>query len=164
MAIRGNFIASYLISIGYYVYSMDQELLSKPAHLINRTARMMIRKGEPEFRALGLAVAQLPVLGALKDGRALPQKELVRLAQIEQPTMAQLLGRMERDGLIQRDPDPDDKRSSLISLTSAAREKLPQVRELLVWGNEIALKGFSKKEVSMLAKLLRRVVENLEKV
>ena len=140
---------------------MDAEIFLKPGHLINRAARLFFRLGEGRFHALGLAIAQMPVLGALKDGTSLPQKELARLARIEQPTMAQLLARMERDGLIRRIPDPEDKRSSLISLTPLALRKLPQARELLVWGNTVALQGFTDREIATLSRLMKRVVNNL---
>lgn len=141
---------------------MDPEIFSKPGHWINRAARLHLRLGEPKLQQLGLAVAQLPVLGALKDGRSLSQTELARLVRIEQPTMAQLLARMERDGLIRRTPDPEDKRSSLISLTPAAIRKIPLARSLILKANEVSLEGFSEREIATLTRLLQRVVQNLE--
>ena len=45
---------------------------------------------------------------------------------MEQPTLAQLLARMERDDLIRRETDPQDKRSSLVSLTGIAVGRLPR--------------------------------------
>lgn len=141
---------------------MDSEIFSKPGHLINRAARLLMRRGEKPFRDIGLAIAQLPVLGALKNRATLSQTELARLVQIEQPTMAQLLNRMERDGLISRTPDPEDKRSSVIALTPAALEKLPEARALLLLGNEEAVAGFSEEEVKTLCELLQRVIRNME--
>ena len=141
---------------------MDAETFRRPSHLLNRSARLLTRWGEERFTALGLAVAQVPVLFALKDGRALTQKELARLARIEQPTMTHLLARMERDGLVQRTSHPDDKRSSLISLTPLALGKLPELRMLLWEGNAAALQGFTEEEAAVLSGLLRRVVNNLD--
>ena len=54
---------------------------------------------------------------------ALSQTALARWASVEQPTMANTLNRMERDGLIVRTPDPDDRRSALISLTKLGRQR-----------------------------------------
>ena len=62
---------------------------------------------------------------------ALTQKELARLAAIEQPTMAATLARMERDGLIERRADPDDGRSSLVSLSAKARRKAELVTQAI---------------------------------
>lgn len=141
---------------------MDAETFRRPSHLISRSARLLARWGEERFAALGLSVAQLPVLFALKDGRSLTQKELAHLARIEQPTMTHLLARMERDGLIQRTPNPDDKRSSLVSLTPLALEKLPDAKIVLREGNAAVLQGFTEEESAVLSGLLRRVVDNLD--
>ena len=57
-------------------------------HLIGRTARLLTRVGDARLKTLGLAGAQLPVFAALRDGSALSQSELARVAHVEQPTMA----------------------------------------------------------------------------
>lgn len=133
-----------------------------PGHYFSRIARSMARVGDIRLRELGFATAQLPVLGALADGSERSQAELARWAKVEQPTMAQLLSRMERDGLIRRVPDPCDKRSSLVSLTEETRARLPAAREMLVQGNRDATKGLAPEEVETLLDLLRRVLANVE--
>ena len=131
-----------------------------PAMLIATAARFRSRSADTRFRELGISVSQLPVLAALKDGARLSQKELTRLAGVEQPSMAQLLARMERDGLIRRDPDPADGRSSLISLSEHAIDRIEPARAVLARGNSEALTGFSESEVETLTALLHRVIEN----
>jgi DNA-binding MarR family transcriptional regulator len=133
-----------------------------PGHYFSRIARGMMRIGDMRLRALGFATAQLPVLTALKDGAKLSQTELARWAKVEQPTMAQLLSRMERDGIVRREPDPADRRSSLISLTDRARANLPAGREILIQGNKDITRGLSAAEVATLLSLLERVLANVE--
>jgi len=135
---------------------------STPGHFFSRIARAMTRIGDQRLKGLGFATAQLPVLTALKDGAKLSQGELARWAKVEQPTMAQLLVRMERAGLIKREADPTDGRSSLVSLTKAALKRIPQGRAILHQGNEEMLHDFSKAEVEMLLALLARVLANVE--
>ncbi len=141
---------------------MDEKILSGPGHYINRIARLGSRWLEPRLQKLGLAVAQVPVFGTIKNLGPLPQKELARLLHVEQPTMAQLLTRMERDGLIERRADPNDGRSSLLCLTPLAIRKSEPARDLLLEGSAIALQGLSKREISTLTRLLQRVLANLE--
>jgi MarR family transcriptional regulator, transcriptional regulator for hemolysin len=141
---------------------VDQEIFRLPGHLIQRSSRLLLRLGEEKFHPLGLGIAQMPVLYALKDGASLTQTELAKMAKIEQPTMAQLLTRMERDGLIRRTANPRDKRSSLISLTPLALKKLPLAKAALLEGSVEALQGFSEREITTLSRLLRRVVKNLD--
>ncbi len=140
----------------------DWDPMKAPGHYISRTARALARVGDIKLRELGFASAQLPVLAALKDGAQMSQTELAAWAKVEQPTMAQLLTRMERDGMIHRAPDPNDRRSSLISLTETARAKLPAGRAILQQGNRDATRGMSADEVKTLISLLSRVLANVE--
>jgi DNA-binding MarR family transcriptional regulator len=140
---------------------MVPDLSSSPGYLINRSSRLALRLAEEHFRPLGLTVAQMPVLYALMDGSSLTQQQLASLAQIEQPTMAQLLDRMDRAGLILRSSNPDDKRSSLVSLTPVALKRLPRVRESLAKSSKDMLKGLSAREIATLCSLMQRVLENL---
>jgi len=134
---------------------------STPAMLIMITARHLARLADTRFRGSGISTSQFPVLFALKNGARLSQKELTRLAGVEQPSMAQLLARMERDGLIQREPYPADGRSSLISLSDSALERIGPARAILARGNEDATAGMSEDEVETLVALLQRVLTNV---
>lgn len=142
----------------------DWTLFSNPAPLINMASRSLARLGERRVKAFGFSIGQMPVIYLLRDGAAMSQKELARFAKIEQPSMAQMLARMERDGLIRRTPDPNDGRSQLISLTEATLKKLPAAREALDEGRDEALAGFSEDEVATLLGMLRRLNENLDRM
>lgn len=134
---------------------------STAAYWINRASRALLRLHDARLRPLGFSMSQLPVLLALKDGGPLSQTELARRARVEQPTMAQMLARMERDGVIEREPDPADRRASLVSLTRRSRARLPRGMAALVQGERDATAGFSEEEKVLLRRLLRRVLENL---
>jgi MarR family transcriptional regulator for hemolysin len=140
----------------------DWDPMAYPGHYFSRIARGLARIGDLRLRELGLATAQLPVLVALKDGERMSQTDLARRAKVEQPTMAQMLARMERDGIIRRQPDPKDGRGSLVSLTKPARARLPAGRAILRQGNVEMTKGLSAREVETLVGLLRRILANVE--
>lgn len=160
-----RYIGPYTINIGSYAMTDgDWSPMRTPGHYISRIARAFARIGDMRLRELGFATAQLPVLTALKDGARLSQTELARWAKVEQPSMAQLLARMERDGIIRREPDPRDRRSSLIVLTDQARAKLPAGRAILEAGNREAMRGLSEEEVATLINLLQRVLANAEEM
>ena len=135
-----------------------------PLKLIGHVHRAFQRVADQLLRDQGFALGQLPVLMALKDGRPRSQAELARLAQVEQPSMAQLLNRMERDGLVERLPDPDDGRSRLISLTAACRERMPKAKGVMQMLGGEALQGFSAEEVEILAGLLERLADNVDEM
>ena len=143
---------------------MDLDVLSTPGHLISLAARGFARLSEARLKPIGFGVGHLPVLVALRDGRASTQRDLARFAKIEQPPMAQMLARMERDGLIRRAPDPADGRSSRITLTEAAEARLPDAVATLLRGNQEVLRDFTDAEVRLLVDLLTRLIANLDRV
>ena len=134
---------------------------SMPALLIAVAQRLLARIVDTRFRDIGISVSQLPVLVALKDGASLSQKELTRRAGVEQPSMAQLLARMERDGIIRRKPDPTDGRSSLISLAARTMKLIEPARAIMAQANRDALAGFDDDEVRQLVALLQRVIASV---
>src|SRR4051812_46952102 len=141
---------------------MDLDVLSTPGPLISLAARGFTRLSEARLKPIGFGVGHLPVLVALRDGQASTQRDLARFAKVEQPPMAQMLGRMERAGLIQRRPDPADGRSSRITLTQAAQSRLPDAIAVLLQGNQEVLQGFTDDEVRLLVELLKRLITNLD--
>ncbi|MDV4153409.1 MarR family winged helix-turn-helix transcriptional regulator [Rhizobium brockwellii] len=143
---------------------MDEDVLSTPGHLISLAARGFARLSESRLKPLGFGVGQLPVLVALQNGKASTQRDLARFARIEQPPMAQMLARMERDGLIERTRDPADGRSSRIVLMKTAQECMPKAVAALFQGNREALAGFTDAEAGQLADLLTRLIGNLDRI
>jgi MarR family transcriptional regulator for hemolysin len=143
---------------------MDLDVLSTPGHLISLAARGFARLSEARLKPLGFGVGHLPVLVALRDGGASTQRDLARFARIEQPPMAQMLARMERDGLIRRTPDPADGRSSRITLTEIAAARLPDAIAVLLRGNQEVLRDFTNEEAGLLVALLTRLIANLDRI
>lgn len=141
----------------------DAEGASRPMKLIGQVFRAFGRLVDAPLRELGLAFSQVPVLVVLKKAGASSQAELARLAQVEQPSMAQLLGRMERDGLIKRVPDPSDGRSRLISLTALASRQLPKGKAVMDEACEKALAGLTDEDRELLLGLLLKVAGNLDR-
>lgn len=134
---------------------------ASPAYWLNNASRRLLRRHEARLRELGLGMGHLPVLVALAEGGQLSQKELARRARVEQPTMAEALARMERDGLVRRETNPEDRRGSLVSLTASARAKVPRAMAAMARGQDEALAGLDAADRATLLRLLRRVAENL---
>lgn len=132
-------------------------------YLINWAGRLLVREIEAEIGPLGLSAGHMPIFFALGTGRALPQKELARLAAVEQPTMAATLNRMEAAGLIVRRPDPADGRSALIALSPLAMDKAEAVAAAAMRVNGRALGKMSEAEQAEFLRLLRLMITTLEK-
>lgn len=136
---------------------------ASPAFWINRVSRALLRRGDGRLRPLGFAMSYLPVMRTLAMARRpLSQKELAHAAGVEQPTMAETIARLVRDGMVQCDPNPDDMRSRGISLTRLSRVRFPKARAVLIESEREAMAGLSDDEKALLRDLLKRVLKNLE--
>lgn len=132
-------------------------------YMTNWAARLFARAIDRKLKEIGVSSGQMPVFFALGDGAAMPQKALAALAAIEQPTMAATLSRMERDGLIERRPDPRDGRSQLVALTPAAMEKAARVKQAGMAVNAAAMDGLDETERALFLDMLSRIVSSLER-
>lgn len=73
--------------------------------------------------------AQWRVLSLLDRQGAARVGELAQAARTTQPGMTRLLGALERDGLVQRSPDPSDSRAVVVGVTSAGTNALRAWRD-----------------------------------
>ncbi|MDQ2706740.1 MAG: MarR family winged helix-turn-helix transcriptional regulator [Actinomycetota bacterium] len=129
---------------------------------VNLLARLLEQALRRRIAAHGVVPGQFPALLALYEREGRTQTELCHLVRIEQPTMANTLNRMQRDGLISRSPDPADGRRSLVELTARGRALRPALVAAADSVNADATGGLSDVEVQNLMDLLSRVVENLD--
>jgi DNA-binding MarR family transcriptional regulator len=130
-------------------------------HLVSRAQRLFAKESDRRLKPLGLSSGYIPVILALAVEPVLTQKALVQYAAIEQPTMAATLVRMERDGLIERNADRTDARTSLFRLSRLAKSKLPQFFKQLEEGNAVALEGLDAEQRHQLLDTLTKVIHNL---
>lgn len=129
---------------------------------VNHLARLMERALRERIEPFGVVPGQFAQLLALYEADGLTQAELCARVQIEQPTMANTLARMERDGLITRGPHPSDRRRSLVMLTSRARELEDELVSAAHAVNAVATRGLAEHDVATVMAALAAVIENLE--
>ena len=110
------------------------------------------------LKPLSIAPAQFPILLELWQKDGLSQQELVERADLKQATIANTLARMERDGLITREPNPDDARSRLIMLTEQARALQQQSTEIAQAINQTALSDLSADEQKLFLEMAAKIV------
>ncbi len=145
----------YIVS---YTMSDDRPI----GEVVNRTARLLRRLAEQRLAHFGFSAGYLPVLSALMGGEAMSQKALTEHAGIEQPTMAATLARMERDGAIERQPDPGDKRSVLFRLSKETRSRSAEIETAIGKLNIDALKGISRSDQKTLRGMLAAIARSVE--
>jgi DNA-binding MarR family transcriptional regulator len=74
------------------------------------------------------SLSQAAVLGRLSRDGQMTTSALAQAERVRPQSMAQTLADLEADGLVDRSPDPTDRRQTLIGLTGRGREILEQDR------------------------------------
>ena len=67
-------------------------------------------------------------LATIERHGPLTPSELAEIERVKRPTVTRTLACLEREGLVERTPDPADGRSSLVSVNAAGRERLRRLR------------------------------------
>lgn len=110
-------------------------------------------------RANGLRVPEWRVLACLASRDELIVSELARMTLYEQPRLTKMLNQMERDGLVTRNDDPEDRRRVVIRMTERGRDTVAPLLAAAERHEEEVLRRFSPRERAALKMLLRLLVE-----
>ncbi|MEM1298892.1 MAG: MarR family transcriptional regulator [Pseudomonadota bacterium] len=128
--------------------------------LIHDVSRMMRGWFDERAQDLGLTRAQWRVLVHLAAREGVNQRELSEILEIDTVTLGRHIDRLERDGWLERRPDPKDRRAWLLHLLPAARPVLDQMEALAERTMTLALDGLGEAERAQFIDVLTRIKRN----
>ncbi|MBI1205562.1 MAG: MarR family transcriptional regulator [Rhodopseudomonas sp.] len=131
------------------------------AFTIMDVARMLRTYADQRGRQFGISRAQWTVLVRIDRTEGLKQSELAEILDLQPISLTRLLDRLSDNGLIERRPDPNDRRANRLYLKPAARPVLDQLAHL---SNDImttVLDGLDAKTVEHMLEDLNLVKDNL---
>jgi len=142
------------------------DLQECPFYLITRASLATTARLRRELTEAGVGVVRPSYLGVLmslwnEDG--LKVVELGRCAGLEPSTMTGLLDRMERDGLLARTPDPEDRRAQRVRLSEKGQGIEAIVTEVVDATVEQLLDGLSEPDTERMKHALRQVLANTDR-
>ena len=126
---------------------------------ISKLSRELEMRLEPVYREHGLEQGWHDVLATLRRAGPpyrLRATEFTRTLMITSSGATKRLDRLERAGLIERSPDPQDRRGTLISLTPGGRELIDGVTEAHLDNERWLLEALTPAEREQLGDLLRK--------
>lgn len=124
---------------------------------IVRTARVLRQDAATET---GLGPSTTAALATINRDGPLTPSELADIERVKRPSMTRTLACLDREGLIERTPDPADGRSSLVSISAAGRELLARQRRRKSAYLARRLRKLDAEEIATLA----RAAEILERI
>ena len=85
------------------------------------------------------------------------QRELAQHMRIEPPTLVRHLDKLADEGLVERRPDPDDRRSVRVVVTEAGHARLRELHEVVQALDDEVRKILTKRDVEVLSRALSRI-------
>jgi MarR family transcriptional regulator, transcriptional regulator for hemolysin len=129
--------------------------------LLHEVARLLKKRFEQHARGSGLTRSQWQVLTYLDRNEGINQSRLAGLLDLEPITLSRIVDKLQSFRLIERHPDPTDRRVWTLHLTPATRPKLTEVRKLGDLTSSEALAGVSDADRLHLLKTLQTLKSNL---
>jgi DNA-binding MarR family transcriptional regulator len=139
-----------------------------PVGIVARLARVrghIARELAPVFAAHGLGAASFGVLVTLariEDEGGVSQRRLMDELGLTSGTISVRMDRLVAQGLVERRPDPDSKRNTLITLTERGRELFERVVPAHLANERRLLAALDEDERELLAGLLRKLLVEFE--
>ncbi len=113
----------------------------------------------PNLREHGLSDQQWRVLRVLGEHGTVETGRVAREAFILGPSLTGVLSRMERDGLIRRERDPEDQRRNVVEATAKGLKLVEKLSRTIEAHYEWMEKSLSKPKLAQLYELLDAVIE-----
>jgi len=117
------------------------------------------------FARFGLTSADFLVIVSLRRGGPpyrMPQARLMDALGLTSGTVSVRLDRLEKNGIVTREPDPASARGSLVQLTGKGLELFDRVAPVHLANEDRLLSALSPAEREVLAGLLRRLLSSFE--
>lgn len=135
----------------------DVSLWAKRCYFAGRAAM------ETVLRPHGLGASQFYVLYHLAQHGPTPQRDLIRLLQVERATMSIIVAALVRKDALEQVPDPRDQRQKLLRLTDEGARLLAALPDL-TFIRAAAFDGIAASKIDVAIEVLRTATERLERL
>ena len=130
---------------------------------IGETYRVLRRHYNRRAAALGVTTAQWRALAWIGHQQGLKQVELAERLDVEPITAARIIDKLEESGLVERRPDPADRRAWRLMMTDKAKPIYERLTDLAVEMADEALVGFAHEDMVEMRARLALIRDNVSR-
>ncbi len=133
---------------------------AKPSWLLNQAAIPANRLVTESLAGADARRHHYVLLAALDEVGSASQAELSRRTMIDRSDMVATVNELVEHDLVERTPDPTDRRRNVVTLTAAGRRQLRRLDSLLAKVQDELLAPLSAGEREEFVRLLTRIVDH----
>lgn len=127
-------------------------------HLLHRASQRASEIFALETRDFDLTARQFAVLSSVAQHEGLSQTDLVRLTGIDRSTLADVVQRLLRRGIIQRERTMQDGRTYAVTLSTQGRELLDAIKPYVRRADRAVLSCLGDEDGKLAAQILSRLL------
>ncbi|MEV0648842.1 MarR family transcriptional regulator [Phytomonospora sp. NPDC050363] len=127
---------------------------------VHRVSRLTLQRLEPVYLAYGIGRAEFDVIASIRrsgEPYTLSPKQIAATLMLSSGGLTGRLDKLERNGLVERLPDPNDRRGLRVRLTDAGREAVGKAVAAGLDVQHEVLDTLTPTEQETLAGLLRKL-------
>jgi MarR family transcriptional regulator for hemolysin len=132
--------------------------------IVNRTAKAFVKALDSELREkVGITFGQWKVIVMLVNQDGLTQKEIADKLGLEGPTLIPIIDKMEKERLVVRKVDSDDRRNNRVYRTEKVDAALwNRTLECALKIREISIRNIPEQNINIARNVLEKVWQNLK--
>ena len=131
--------------------------------MLAQVSRLIRRSFDERARENGVTRPQWQVLSVLRRNEGINQGGLADILEVEPITAGRMIDRLQEARLVERRPDPADRRAWRLYLTPRGTELLDQIRPFAQETLELALDGIAVEQRQQLMETLLQMRCNLSR-
>jgi DNA-binding MarR family transcriptional regulator len=128
---------------------------------IHQLAGRIFTKKLKDYDLYEINSAQGRIIFVLWQNDGISIQELAQKTSLEKSTLTRMLERLENTGYVKRIPDAEDRRRTIVKLTSKNEELKDAYEEVSKDMLDLYYKGFTAAEIDTFENNLKRIYENL---
>jgi MarR family transcriptional regulator, transcriptional regulator for hemolysin len=121
---------------------------------------------DEKLRAIGQSIARMEALGALMNMQGqqeyITQNDLAQRLRVEGPTITRIVDILSKEGLVERQPHPSDRRSNVVRITPAGEVVLQQIFEIYDAVRESMFEGMPEADMLVMHGFMNGMLNRLE--
>lgn len=127
------------------------------------TARRWRSLLDDRLRPIEQSSARMEALSAILNSPPLrPQVDIAKRLRIEGPTLTRMLDALEKDNLVERLPDPADRRTKQLKVTPEGEQVLEQICEIADELRDRLLRGYSEEKLMEMGQFFEELLARLD--
>ena len=139
------------------------ELKESIGLMLKTSTKTWEKSADIELRnRFGLAGGKWKIIVVLSLEQGITQKHLADMTFVEAPTLVPIIDKMEKEGYLMRQPDPNDRRNNLIFMTEKSEKMVEPIIDCIMDIRKVALNKISKKDIEITKKVLQQITKNTE--